>query len=80
MNKKNINSGEYSCFIKYSVCFDLFYSYMAIGMVTPSFIIIEEGKNLGWRISMKWAWWFHIRGPIEDGPNLCKVYYGRILH
>ena len=41
---------------------------------------IEEGKNLGWQISMKWAWQFHICGPIEDGPNVCKECYGRILH
>ena len=43
-------------------------------------IINEKGKNLGWQIFMKWAWWFHICGLIEDGPNACKVYYGRILH
>ena len=41
---------------------------------------IEEGKNLSWQISMKWAWRIHIRGPIESEPNCAKVCYGQILH
>ena len=40
----------------------------------------EEGKNLGWRIFMKWAWRIHVRGPIEGEPNCAKACYGQILH